>query len=94
MIDDPFIDLRKAHKSKLIVYVAAFSASIVVTGLLSVGLFLFTDGERSLLFENILLIVVYIVMPTVYILTLRHLKNAMKRLIENEIDAERKSVLI
>ena len=94
MIDDPFIDLKKAHKSKLIVYVAAFSTSIFITGLLSVGLCLYADGERSsLVFENTFLIIVYILLPTIYILTLRHLKNAMKRLIENQIDAERRSVL-
>lgn len=97
MIDDPFIDLKKAHKSKMIVYVAAFTTSIVIIGLLSFGLCFYADVDKetsSLAFENIFLIIVYILMPTVYILTLRHLKNAMKRLIENQIDSERRSVLI
>ena len=44
MIDDPLIDLKKEYKRKLIVYVAAFSASILVTVLLTAGLAIFSNG--------------------------------------------------
>ena len=46
MIDDPFIDLKKAHKSKMIVYVAAFTTSIVIIGLLSFGLCFYADADK------------------------------------------------
>ena len=66
----------------------------MISGLLATAIFLYRDGRKSLAFENGLLSAVYIVLPIVYILTLMHLKNALKCLIENQIDSERKSVLI
>lgn len=47
-----------------------------------------------MLIENILLIFCYILLPVVYIWTLIILQKAMKGLLENQIDTERRSVLI
>ena len=93
MIDDPFTDLYKANKRKKIVYVAAMTISLIISILMFVALACFHD-KRSMFIENVLLIFCYILLPFMYIWTLRNLRKAMKGLLVNQIDTERRSVLI
>ena len=93
MIDDPFTDLYKANKRKKIVYVAAMMISLIISILMFVALACFQE-KRSMFIENVLLIFCYILLPFMYIWTLINLRKAMKGLLVNQIDTERRSVLI
>ena len=70
---------------------AAISTSTVIAVLMIISLFF---SNTTLIIENIILCITYMLLPAVYIWTLRNLKSAMEGLISNEIDTERRSVLI
>ena len=70
---------------------AAISTTVAIAVLMIISLFF---GNATEIIENIILCITYMLLPAVYVWTLRNLRNAMKGLLSDEIDTERHSVLM